>query len=206
MGELAGLSTPEDTNNGFYAQALCEGCGPTLVDHEGNCRYHDCLQKHGAAEDKPAMIQNLTAADWKFLTYCLGSAYAQTATADEATRNYIKENHDRVAAKVSAALAGLGQSMPSALVTTESGKVEPAALVIAHAELTQEHKDGIVDELLYRLAQPVVDHICECVKQRKLDEAKAIVVEHASVSPEIAQQFIDYMVRDWEKHSGSQPT
>jgi hypothetical protein len=35
MGDLAGLSTPEDTTNGLYAPALCETCGIILVDHTG---------------------------------------------------------------------------------------------------------------------------------------------------------------------------
>jgi hypothetical protein len=45
--DLAGLSTPEDTVKGLYAVVLCEGCGPTLVDHEGKCMCEDCLEGHG---------------------------------------------------------------------------------------------------------------------------------------------------------------
>ena len=26
---------------------LCEGCGPTMVDAEGQCTVKSCLQKHG---------------------------------------------------------------------------------------------------------------------------------------------------------------
>lgn len=26
---------------------LCEGCGPTLTDDDGNCTAHDCDRKHG---------------------------------------------------------------------------------------------------------------------------------------------------------------
>lgn len=35
MGDMSGLSTPEDTNAGLYASTLCEGCGWILVDHAG---------------------------------------------------------------------------------------------------------------------------------------------------------------------------
>jgi hypothetical protein len=31
------LSTPEDTEKGLYAEFLCEGCGVTLVNHNGEC-------------------------------------------------------------------------------------------------------------------------------------------------------------------------
>lgn len=47
FGDLAGLSTPEDTAKGLYAVVLCEGCGPTQVDHEGKCVCNDCMEKHG---------------------------------------------------------------------------------------------------------------------------------------------------------------
>lgn len=33
--DLANISTPEDTEKGLYAHALCEGCGFILVDHTG---------------------------------------------------------------------------------------------------------------------------------------------------------------------------
>lgn len=29
------------------AQAVCELCGPTFVDHNGVCVYHDCFDRHG---------------------------------------------------------------------------------------------------------------------------------------------------------------
>jgi hypothetical protein len=36
-GDLAELSTEEDTKNGDFARALCEGCGQyVLVDHTGS--------------------------------------------------------------------------------------------------------------------------------------------------------------------------
>lgn len=44
-GELAGISTPEDTAKGLFAHVICEGCGWTQVDHEGNCIHDDCLMK-----------------------------------------------------------------------------------------------------------------------------------------------------------------
>lgn len=40
--DLKGLSTEEDTKNGLYADAICEGCGFIQVDHEGKCVTHDC--------------------------------------------------------------------------------------------------------------------------------------------------------------------
>jgi RNase P subunit RPR2 len=36
MTDLAGLTTEEQTKQGIYAVALCEGCGETVfVDHTG---------------------------------------------------------------------------------------------------------------------------------------------------------------------------
>lgn len=46
--DFKGLSTEEDTKNGLFAVVLCEGCGPTQVDHTGKCIAPDCLEKHGA--------------------------------------------------------------------------------------------------------------------------------------------------------------
>lgn len=34
-GDLAGLSTKEDTDNGLFCVVLCETCGVIQVDHEG---------------------------------------------------------------------------------------------------------------------------------------------------------------------------
>ena len=36
-GDLAGLLTAEDRGQGLVQFVLCEGCGPTIVDHLGNC-------------------------------------------------------------------------------------------------------------------------------------------------------------------------
>ena len=44
--ELAGLSTAELTEEGWFPVVICEGCGPIQVDHEGNCISKDCLEKH----------------------------------------------------------------------------------------------------------------------------------------------------------------
>ena len=41
-GDLLGLSTKEDTQNGLYPLVLCEGCGPIQVDHTGKCISVDC--------------------------------------------------------------------------------------------------------------------------------------------------------------------
>lgn len=44
--DLAGCSKLEDTARGMFAPVICEGCGPTYVDHEGKCVCRDCLEKH----------------------------------------------------------------------------------------------------------------------------------------------------------------
>lgn len=44
--DLAGLVTEAEFNDGMGASALCEGCGPTVVDHEGRC-LGPCLRHHG---------------------------------------------------------------------------------------------------------------------------------------------------------------
>jgi len=46
-GDLAGLSTPEQTEQKLYCIVLCEGCGTIQVDHLGNCISDDCLKQHG---------------------------------------------------------------------------------------------------------------------------------------------------------------
>jgi len=50
-GDLKGLSAEQDTENGLYAGVLCEGCGPTLVNHIGVCINKDCLKGHGEKAD-----------------------------------------------------------------------------------------------------------------------------------------------------------
>lgn len=47
FGDLRGLSTPGDTEQGLYAVVICEGCGGTQVDHEGKCVSDHCLKGHG---------------------------------------------------------------------------------------------------------------------------------------------------------------
>lgn len=46
-GDMAGISTQEDTENGLYCVVLCEDCGAVQVDHEGNCISHDSNPSHG---------------------------------------------------------------------------------------------------------------------------------------------------------------
>lgn len=49
-GELAGISTEEQTRNGLYPVVICEGCGIVQVDHTGKCVSTDCAEpKHHAA-------------------------------------------------------------------------------------------------------------------------------------------------------------
>ena len=42
--ELAGISTKEDTDNGLFASAICEGCGFIQVNHDGECVTDDCIE------------------------------------------------------------------------------------------------------------------------------------------------------------------
>lgn len=51
FGDMAGLSTQQDTVNKLYPVVLCEDCGPCQVDHTGTCVSLDCYKKHG---DRPA--------------------------------------------------------------------------------------------------------------------------------------------------------
>lgn len=46
LGDLAGISLKRDTDKEMYYLALCEGCGPIQVDHEGICVSKNCLQEH----------------------------------------------------------------------------------------------------------------------------------------------------------------
>lgn len=52
FGELANLITPEEEAQGLCALALCEGCGSTRVDIEGNCLEFDCLNKGHSPEHR----------------------------------------------------------------------------------------------------------------------------------------------------------
>lgn len=45
--DFVGLSTAEDSMNGLFSVVLCEGCGPTQVNHDGVCIAFDCLEHHG---------------------------------------------------------------------------------------------------------------------------------------------------------------
>lgn len=45
--DLAGLTDVIDTAAGLFASVICEGCGPTYVDHAGRCVMPDCLERHG---------------------------------------------------------------------------------------------------------------------------------------------------------------
>lgn len=56
--ELANITTPEDTTNQLYASTICEGCGWTLVDHEGKCVADDCLEKGHKPEIKCPVVEN----------------------------------------------------------------------------------------------------------------------------------------------------
>lgn len=45
-GDMVGISTEEETKKGQFAVVICEGCGYTVVDHEGKCRWLNC-ELHG---------------------------------------------------------------------------------------------------------------------------------------------------------------
>lgn len=45
FGDLAGITTEEDTANSRFVFVICEGCGPTDVDHTGKCVSGTCLRK-----------------------------------------------------------------------------------------------------------------------------------------------------------------
>jgi hypothetical protein len=51
-GDLAGLIKEEECKQGWVVGVLCEGCGPTHVDHKGVCQ-GGCLY-----HDKPGHIHN----------------------------------------------------------------------------------------------------------------------------------------------------
>lgn len=53
--DLSGLGdgTPLEPGTGWVA--LCEGCGPTVVDDEGRCLAEDCLEHHGGSIKAPAL-------------------------------------------------------------------------------------------------------------------------------------------------------
>jgi len=42
FGEMAGLSTEQDTKDKLFVLVLCEGCGAIQVDHTGTCISDDC--------------------------------------------------------------------------------------------------------------------------------------------------------------------
>lgn len=45
FNDAVGLITKEQTLKGIVLSFLCEGCGPIIIDHEGNC-LSKCLEHH----------------------------------------------------------------------------------------------------------------------------------------------------------------
>ena len=41
--DMAGVTKPEDWDQGLAVSVICEGCGPIQVDPEGNCVSQDCM-------------------------------------------------------------------------------------------------------------------------------------------------------------------
>ncbi len=46
-GDLKGMGGGETLPEGHGWVALCEGCGPALVDNDGRCTADHCDKKHG---------------------------------------------------------------------------------------------------------------------------------------------------------------
>jgi hypothetical protein len=49
-GDLKGLITQEKVSFGYVQTVLCEGCGPTYVNHLGECRNPTCGKRHGSKD------------------------------------------------------------------------------------------------------------------------------------------------------------
>lgn len=50
--DMAGLSTQEETENGLSIPVICEGCGYTLVDHEGRCVSPYCKKHQSVSQSQ----------------------------------------------------------------------------------------------------------------------------------------------------------
>ena len=50
FGDLKGLITKEQEEEGYSVSVLCEGCGPAIVNSEGECISKHCLKSHGAKQ------------------------------------------------------------------------------------------------------------------------------------------------------------
>src|SRR5262245_9447236 len=48
FGELRGLTTEANTQDGLFASVICEGCGFVAVDHLGQCVGERCSKGHKA--------------------------------------------------------------------------------------------------------------------------------------------------------------
>jgi hypothetical protein len=52
-GDMAGLLNDEQAALGFVCTVICEGCGITQVNNDGECVSPHCIHKHGS-KDAPA--------------------------------------------------------------------------------------------------------------------------------------------------------
>lgn len=43
-GDFKGIITEKQSKEGYAMPVLCEGCGPTYVDHEGKCIGIYCIK------------------------------------------------------------------------------------------------------------------------------------------------------------------
>ncbi len=51
-GDLANLGDGTPLKEGYGWNALCEGCGPTQVNDEGECISPSCIREHGKKSNK----------------------------------------------------------------------------------------------------------------------------------------------------------
>jgi hypothetical protein len=57
QGNLQGLTTLAEWAEGLARLVLCEGCGPILVDPDGNCVSDDCLRNgHHVPSNEPLFM------------------------------------------------------------------------------------------------------------------------------------------------------
>jgi len=61
QGDFKGRTRPADTATGRYASVICEGCGVTVVDQNGNCVSMTCF-KWGHIEDDEEDVESSSGA------------------------------------------------------------------------------------------------------------------------------------------------
>jgi len=51
FGDLKGITSRKDWEQGKAVVVICEGCGIIQVDPDGRCISQDCLKNHGRKEE-----------------------------------------------------------------------------------------------------------------------------------------------------------